>query len=834
MKNSVRKSSMITLSFWQDLRYGARVLLKNPGPSLIAIFTLSLGIGANTTVFNLVNALLLRPLPVERPDELVAVYTGDFGGAQYGSSSYPDYLDFRGRNQVFSGMAAYQVRPFSLDIDGTNDRAFGEIVSGNYFSMLEIRPALGRGFLPDEDKTPGERPVVVISHRLWRNRFGGDPSIVNRTIRLNGHSFTIVGVAPERYTGLTRGIGIDLWVPAMMIEQASPGGGGLTERGSRSFQVLGRLKPGVTVERAKSDFGLISAQLFAAWPQQWENVRKEPRVISLIPESQAQVPLSFRTSLVLFMAMLMTVVGLVLLMACANVASLLLARALSRRKEIAIRLSLGAGRGRLIRQLITESALMSLLGGLAGLLLAEWAANLLMTVKPSMQPPIEIDLRSDWRVFGFTLGLSLLTGLIFGSIPALAASRPDIIATLKDKAGVGRAGERLRGALVIVQVALSLMLLICCGLFIRSLRNAGAIDPGFDADNLLMASMDLELQGYQESGRRNFSGQLLNRVRALPVVESASLTDRLPLGATRSRATITIEGYTTRQGESAEVLMSSVAPGYFETLRIPLQRGRSFNERDQAGAPGVAIVNETFARRFWPGQEPIGKRIQLGYSPTGVNESPYLEVVGVAKDGKYVSLGEEPQPFFYLNLWQRDQSSPTLIVRTRGATIDYLPMVRNEALALDKNLSLYDVKTMKQHLGLSLLPAQLAGGVLGVFGLMALVLAASGIYGVISYSVAQRTREIGIRMAMGASAGAVLRLVVKYGLALTLIGMAFGLTASLALTRLMKTMLIGVSATDPLTFTVIVLLFMAVAMLACYIPARRAAKVDPMIALRCE
>ena len=825
---------MITLSFWQDLRYGARVLLKNPGPSLIAIFTLSLGIGANTTVFNLVNALLLRPLPVERPDELVAVYTGDFGGAQYGSSSYPDYLDFRGRNQVFSGMAAYQVRPFSLDIDGTNDRAFGEIVSGNYFSMLEIRPALGRGFLPDEDKTPGERPVVVISHRLWRNRFGGDPSIVNRTIRLNGHSFTIVGVAPERYTGLTRGIGIDLWVPAMMIEQASPGGGGLTERGSRSFQVLGRLKPGVTVERAKSDFGLISAQLFAAWPQQWENVRKEPRVISLIPESQAQVPLSFRTSLVLFMAMLMTVVGLVLLMACANVASLLLARALSRRKEIAIRLSLGAGRGRLIRQLITESALMSLLGGLAGLLLAEWAANLLMTVKPSMQPPIEIDLRSDWRVFGFTLGLSLLTGLIFGSIPALAASRPDIIATLKDKAGVGRAGERLRGALVIVQVALSLMLLICCGLFIRSLRNAGAIDPGFDADNLLMASMDLELQGYQESGRRNFSGQLLNRVRALPVVESASLTDRLPLGATRSRATITIEGYTTRQGESAEVLMSSVAPGYFETLRIPLQRGRSFNERDQAGAPGVAIVNETFARRFWPGQEPIGKRIQLGYSPTGVNESPYLEVVGVAKDGKYVSLGEEPQPFFYLNLWQRDQSSPTLIVRTRGATIDYLPMVRNEALALDKNLSLYDVKTMKQHLGLSLLPAQLAGGVLGVFGLMALVLAASGIYGVISYSVAQRTREIGIRMAMGASAGAVLRLVVKYGLALTLIGMAFGLTASLALTRLMKTMLIGVSATDPLTFTVIVLLFMAVAMLACYIPARRAAKVDPMIALRCE
>jgi predicted permease len=427
-----------------------------------------------------------------------------------------------------------------------------------------------------------------------------------------------------------------------------------------------------------------------------------------------------------------------------------------------------------------------------------------------------------------------LTGFIFGSIPALAASRPDIIATLKDKAGVGGAGERLRGALVIVQVALSLILLICCGLFIRSLRNAGAIDPGFDADNLLMASMDLELQNYQEAGRKNFSIQLLNRVRALPGVEAASMTDRLPLGATRSRATITIEGYAMRQGEIAEVFMSSVTPGYFETLRIPIRRGRSFNEQDQAGAPGVAIVNETFARRYWPGQEPIGKRLQLGYSPTSVNESPYLEVVGVAKDGKYVSLGEEPQPFFYLNLRQRDQSSPTLIVRTRGNPIDYLPAVRNEALALDKNLPLYDVKTMKQHLGLSLLPAQLAGGVLGVFGLMALVLAASGIYGVIAYSVAQRTREIGIRMAMGASTGAVLRLVVKYGLALTLIGMTFGLVASLALTRLMKTMLIGVSATDPLTFIVIALLFIAVAMLACYIPARRAAKVDPMIALRCE
>jgi predicted permease len=816
-------------TLWQDLRYGVRMLLKNPGFTLIAVVTLALGIGANSVIFSLINALLLRPLPVEDPERLVAVYTSDFGGARYGPTSYPDYVDFRDRNQVFSQLVAFQMRPFSLSVEGENERVSGEIVSGNYFSALGLTPTLGRGFLPDEDRVPGERPVAVISHRLWQNRFGGDPATVGRTIKLNGHSFTIVGIGPETYAGLMRGIAVDLWVPAMMMEQAAPGGNNPLGRGSRSFLVTGRLKSGVTPDQAQANFRVIAEQLFKEWPQHWENIRKESRVISLISESEARVMPNF----VIFMALLMTVVGLVLLIACANVANLLLARAMARRKEIAIRLSLGARRNRLIRQLITESVLLALFGGSAGLLLAGWGTGLLMTFKPPVQIPIEIDLRVDWRVLGFTFGLSLLTGVLFGLAPALAASRPDVVAFLKDQVGMESSRGRLRGALVIVQVALSLMLLICSGLFIRSLRQASSVDLGFNPDNLLVMSMDWQLQGYAETAGRNLSGQLLDRVRALPGVESASLSNSLPLGLGGSRRSVTIEGYTAQPGESTEVKWCSVAPGYFETLRIPMLRGRTFNDQDRMGSPGVVVVNESFARRYWPGTNPVGKRIQLGRTRSGANDSPaYLEVVGVARDCKYATLGEESTPFFYLNLLQHYQPSLTLIVRTSGNPLDYLSAARGEVSALDKNLPLYDVKTMRQHLGLALLPAQLAGSVLGIFGLVALILAAAGIYGVMAYSVAQRTREIGIRMALGASASSVLKLMVKRGMTLTLVGMVLGLIASLALTRLIRPLLFGVSATDPLTFIVVVLLLSAVALLACYIPARRATKIDPMAALR--
>ena len=479
-------------TLWQDLRYGARMLWKQPVITLIIALTLSLGIGANGVIFSLVNALLLRPLPVEKPSELAAVYTSDFSSGDFGASSYPDYVDFRDRNRVFTGLVAYQPpQPLSLNIDGTNERMFGEIVSGNYFSALGLKPSLGRGFLPEEDRTPGERAVALISHKLWQTRFGGDPATVGRTVKINGHPFTIVGVAPEKYSGLLRGFAADWWIPAMMAAQAAPSSDYLSERGSRAFLVMGRLKPDVTLQQAQADFNSIAAQLYKEWPMHWENIRRQSRGVSLMPESEARLLPDARMPVVIFMALLMTVAGLVLLIACANIANLLLARATARRKEIAIRLALGAGRWRLIRQLLTESVLLALLGGAAGLLLAGWGVDLLLTFKPPLPIPVELDLHGDWRVFGFMFGLSLLTGIVFGLTPALAASSPDVIGSLKDEAGAANASGRrgrLRGALVVTQVALSLLLLICAGLFLRSLRNATSINPGFDADNLLALS----------------------------------------------------------------------------------------------------------------------------------------------------------------------------------------------------------------------------------------------------------------------------------------------------------------------------------------------------------
>jgi macrolide transport system ATP-binding/permease protein len=833
VKKQVReaRAGSFLVTVWQDLRYGMRGMARSPIFTAVVVATLALGIGANTAIFSLVDALLLEPPPAQRPEELVMIYTS-VDGDRHGLSSYPDCVDLRDRNDVLSGLIAFKFTPLNLsagapgDSAGQNERVWGEVVSGDYFSLLGIEPVLGRGFLPEEERTPGSHPVALVSHSLWQRRFAGDPSTVGRNVRLNGHRFTIVGVAPPGFRGMHRGLAADVWVPAMMKAQATPGAGGPTEADG-SFLLMGRLRPGVTIEQAQARFDVIAAELHRTRRESWTDASGESRVITLVPESGARIfnP-SWQASVTLFMALLMTVVGLVLLLACANVANLLLARASARRKELAIRLAVGAGRARLVRQLLTESLLVATLGGIAGLVLALWGSDLLLALRPPLPVPLALDLALDWRVIAFTAGVTTLTTGLIGLAPALAASRGDPAAALVDDAGgCGPRRARLPRVLVVVQVTLSLVLLIGSGLFLRSLHQARAIPLGFDPSNVMTVSFDLGLQGYSEGAGQDFHRRLLERVRDLPGVTQASLTAELPLGLRPLAHGLMLEG------EEIVIGMNKVAPGYFETMKIPVVKGRVFTERDDRRAPGVVVVNQAFARRYWPGQEALGQRIPNG---GGDLRAPSLEVVGVVSDGKYETLGEEPRPFFYAPLWQAYHPSASLIVRTTGSPESETAAVRSAVERLDANLPVYDVKTMTQHLEIKLLPARMAGTVLGVFGLLALSLAALGLYGVVSYSVSQRTREIGVRVALGARPRDVVKMVIGQGMRLTAIGLVIGVAAAWGLSRLLSGMLYGVSAADPVTFAGVTFLLAAVAFFACYLPARRAARVQPMVALRHE
>jgi macrolide transport system ATP-binding/permease protein len=810
-------------TFWQDLRYSLRALFKRPGFTFVVVTTLALGIGANATIFTWIKAVLLASLPgIEQPEKLVEIWGATRNNSAL-SSSYVDYLDYRDQNKVLSGLIAHQVLPLNLGRGDKPERVWGAIVSGNYFDVLGVKALIGRTFLPEEDRTPNTHPVVVIGYGLWERRFGGDPNVLGRIIALNEHDFKVIGVAPKDFASPFAGLALDVWTPVMMKDYVARPHFSLTDRGSRWLMVMGRLKPGATVPQAQANIAAIASHLEQEYPQ--TNEQMGVAVYSVL-----QSPFSLKQNMRPALAILMAAVAVVLLIACANVANLLLVRAASRRKEIALRLALGGSRGRLVRQMLTESFVLASLGAALGLVIAFWTARSLAAFLPPYASRASFDTRPDAVVFAFTLGLTVITTLLFGVAPTLHASKQDLVTAMKDNTATVGHGPRkvsLRHALVITQVALSMVALISAGLFVRSLREAYKADPGFDPHGVLLASFDPFLSGYDESRGREFYRRLVERVRTVPGIQSATLARRLPLtDGGIAFANVAIDGYAPAKDEDMRLNYETVGPQYFQTMRIPFVHGRDFDERDQEDARGVVIINETMARRYWPGGDALGRRLRL--------TKDWLEIVGVAKDVKNRSLSEAPQPFLYLPLLQDYRSNMILVARTAIEPEKMFEAVRAEVAELDPEIPIFDAKTLEEHVGISLFLQRMAATLLSIFGLLALTLAVVGFYGVMAYSVSQRTRELGIRVSVGAGRRDVFKLILGQGLGISVVGLLAGLVASLAVTRLTANLLYGVSATDPVTFIVIALLLLCVTLLACYFPARRATKVDPMIALRVE
>jgi predicted permease len=816
-------------SWMQDVRYAARLLRRSPLFAVTATLSLAVGIGANTTIFTVANALLFKsPAGVLDPGRLVDVGRSQ-NGQGFDNNSYPNYLDVRARNTVFTDIYTYRfgAEPMSLGGREGAERIFGDLVSTNYFSVLGTRAALGRLFAPADGDQPGATPLVVLSHRFWVRRFDADPSVVGTTLTLNGRPFTVIGVAPDGFHGTTILTG-DVWVPVNMVGELTPRRSAsiLTSRQSVWLVMGARLKPGVSLQQAQAGLQTIGRALEREFPEQ--NRGRGLRVVASSPIPGNGAPVAA------FMGLLIAIVGLVLAIACANVAGVLLARATDRRREVAVRLAIGAGRGRLIRQMLIESVLIFLLGATAGLAVARTTTTLLLSMLPTLPVPIDMSLPLDARAIGFTLGLSLVAAIGAGLAPALSASGAEVISSLKADGRSAPDRLRLRNAFVVAQVAFSIMLIVAAGLFTRALQRAATIDPGFDPHGVELASLDFSLTGYVDDTARPFANNLIQRVRALPGVQSAALAAVLPLGASgMSLGGLLIPGVDPPLGRRMfDADWNIVTPGYFATMRSTLVAGRDFTDADRENTPSVAIVNETAARRWWPNQTALGRTMQQESFAEGATMRT-LTVVGVARDTKYRSLGEEPRNFVFVPLEQQYRSRMTIVARaTEGQRL--ATEMRTLVASLNPNLPIIAAQTLDDYTSVGLIPQRVAASISASLGLVGLLLAVIGIYGVTAYMVASRTREFGIRMALGAQPSAVMRMVLRQGLTLTTIGSAIGLALAAGASRLLGSLLFGVGSTDPVTFVGAGVLFCAIGAIACYQPARRATTIDASQALRHE
>ena len=819
-------------SFLNDLRYAGRRIFRSPGFTIAAALTLALGIGANTAIFTLVNAVLLRPpAAVADPDRLVSLYTSDYSGPPYGASSIPDYEEFRKQADVFADVMMFAPRSVAIG-QGDGFEGVGlELVSDNYFAVLGVRPAHGRFFTPEEGR-PGAAQVVVISDALFHRRFAGNASVVGTIVPVGGKPFTIIGIAPPEFVGATRPLMQDVWIPV----QAGPAigqfqAGDLSNRGGRGAFLMARLAPGVSLEQAQARMDVVARQLYAAYPEQWRDVSNQGRRITLLPESETRIPPQVRGPALGFVALLMATVGLLLLVCCANVASLMLARAAGRGREIGVRISLGATRARLVQQLLVESTLVAILGGALGILLAVWATTAALSLMPPLPVRIALDLSVDGQVLAFTALASLVTGIAFGLAPALRVTRPDIITVLKSESGSINLGGRrltLQNVLVVSQVAMTVVLLVGASVFVRALGKAAATDPGFRVEKLLIVEAAARPGTESPDDPAPVMEQIQERLTGLPGVTAVTWAGTMPLSMEVSRRSVNVPGYTPGRGEDMEFHYFHVGPRYFETMEIPLATGRDFTRADRRGAPGVVVVNEAFARRFWPGASGLGKRISVRGE-----DGPFVEVVGVSRSGRFLSLAETSRPMMFFPALQEATGSD-VIVRATDDPIALLPAIQREIETLAPTWTVSTTRTMAQHIQASVLPQRIAGSVLTVFSFVAVVLVSVGVYGVVAYWVATRTREIGVRVALGARPHDARWFVVRQGARLVVIGVVIALPIAWALMRLLSDFLVGASATDPVAFTAAVGILGVVALVATYVPARRASLIDPMIALRSE